>query len=133
MPRGGSAPGERRGGRQRGTPNKLTGDLRAMILGALEDAGGRDYLKLQAFENPAAFMSLLAKALPMQVTGENTGALLVDFRWADSPSEATAPCTSVPSLVRPGGDEPIPATLHTIIDVEPIEDAEVVWAAEHTC
>ena len=130
MPRG-SAPGERRGGRAKGVPNKLTGDLRAMILGALEDAGGRDYLKLQAFQNPTAFMTLLGKVLPMQVAGENAGGLLIDFRWASDPLEAPAPCTAVPSLARPGGDEPIPATPHTIIDVEPIEDVEVLWG--NTC
>lgn len=30
MPRGGSKPGERRGGRQKGTPNKVTADVRAL-------------------------------------------------------------------------------------------------------
>lgn len=36
----GSRPGERRGGRKPGTPNKITADLKAMILGALDEAGG---------------------------------------------------------------------------------------------
>jgi len=40
----GSKPGERRGGRKRGTPNKFTADVKAMILGALDAAGGQDYL-----------------------------------------------------------------------------------------
>ena len=65
----GSAPGERRGGRQAGTPNKLSGDVRAMILGALEGAGGLAYLQRQADENPGAFMTLLGKVLPTQLTG----------------------------------------------------------------
>lgn len=30
MPRGGSKPGERRGGRKPGTPNKVTADVRAL-------------------------------------------------------------------------------------------------------
>ena len=34
----------RLGGCQKGTPNKLTTDLRKMILGALNDAGGQKYL-----------------------------------------------------------------------------------------
>jgi len=33
---GGSKPGERRGGRQNGTPNKITHTLKQTILGALE-------------------------------------------------------------------------------------------------
>lgn len=63
------------GGRQKGTPNKVTGALRDMILTALNDqpGGGIEYLKLQAVENPNAFMSLLGKVLPMQVTGEGGG------------------------------------------------------------
>lgn len=28
------------GGRQKGTPNKINADLKAMILGALDEAGG---------------------------------------------------------------------------------------------
>jgi hypothetical protein len=38
-----------------------------MILGALEDAGGRRYLARQAIENPGPFMALLGKILPTQV------------------------------------------------------------------
>lgn len=36
----GSRPGERRGGRKPGTPNKITADVRAMIVAALNAAGG---------------------------------------------------------------------------------------------
>lgn len=63
MPRG-SRPGERRGGRQKGTPNKVTGDVRAMVLGALDAAGGQKYLQQQATVNPQAFMGLVGKCLP---------------------------------------------------------------------
>jgi len=42
-----------------------------MILEALDRKGGVDYLAKQAEEHPGPFMSLLAKVLPMQVTGEN--------------------------------------------------------------
>jgi hypothetical protein len=66
-PSRGSKPGERRGGRQKGTPNKVTGQLKDMILGALENAGGVKYLETQANENPAAFMTLVGKVLPLQV------------------------------------------------------------------
>jgi hypothetical protein len=68
MPGGGAKPGERRGGRQKGTPNKISGDVRAMILSALSRAGGADYLFEQSRANPVAFMSLLGRVLPMQVT-----------------------------------------------------------------
>jgi hypothetical protein len=61
------------GGRQKGTPNKLTRSLKEAILEAAELAGGSggtvQYLQTQALANPTAFMSLLGKVLPMQVTG----------------------------------------------------------------
>jgi hypothetical protein len=72
-------------GRRKGVPNKLNADLKAMILGALDDAGGREYLAARAIDTPVAFMSLLGKVLPMQLTGENGGALAIDFRWLDAP------------------------------------------------
>lgn len=51
---------------QRG-PNKVTADLRAMILAALDTAGGETYLANQATESPAAFLSLVGRCLPKDV------------------------------------------------------------------
>lgn len=65
----GSTPGERRGGRKRGSPNKITGALREMIRGALAAKGAQAWLEKQADKNPVAFMALLGKILPMQLTG----------------------------------------------------------------
>jgi hypothetical protein len=64
------AQGRKTGGRTKGTPNKLSKALKEMVLGALDDAGGQDYLKRQAHESPAAFLTLLGKVLPMQVAGD---------------------------------------------------------------
>lgn len=72
MPRG-SKPGERRGGRQKGTPNKNTQELRIMILDALGGAGGVDYLKARAVDTPTAFLSLLGRVLPLQHEGSPDG------------------------------------------------------------
>ena len=46
-------------GRPKGAANAMTRTLREMILGALDDAGGQDYLAEQAHKIPAAFMALL--------------------------------------------------------------------------
>lgn len=59
--------GAKTGGRKKGTPNKLTADVKAMILAALDKAGGVEYLVLQARESPAAFMTLVGKVLPTQL------------------------------------------------------------------
>jgi hypothetical protein len=66
----GSKPGERRGGRQKGTPNKINADLKQMILGALEASGGQAYLEKQAAENPVAFLTLIGKILPLTLQGD---------------------------------------------------------------
>ena len=71
------ANGRKTGGRVAGTPNKLSADLRAMILNALSEAGGEHYLARQASENPSAFMTLLGKVLPTQVTGHEGGPVTI--------------------------------------------------------
>ena len=65
-------------GHKKGVPNKINGDLKAMILGALAGAGGQDYLQRQAELNPGAFLTLIGKVLPMQITGEGGGSLVIE-------------------------------------------------------
>src|SRR3954454_18177522 len=74
-------------GRVAGTPNKITRDLREMILGALDQAGGQDYLAKQAIANPGAFMTLVGKVLPHQLTGPNDGPMKVEMS-AEQKAEA---------------------------------------------
>ena len=59
--------GNRGLGRAKGVPNKVTKELKEMILGALDDAGGQQYLARQAEENPVAFLTLVGKVLPLSV------------------------------------------------------------------
>lgn len=58
------------GGRKAGTPNKLGAELKDMILTALDDSGGAEYLQSVAISHPAAFLSLVGKVLPLQVSGD---------------------------------------------------------------
>lgn len=67
-------------GRPKGTPNKLPTQVKEMILHALDKAhpkGGAAYLTEQAEKNPVAFMTLVGKVLPLQLTGADGGAVLI--------------------------------------------------------
>lgn len=70
-------------GRPKGLPNKTTALLKDAILLAAEKAGGKDgiagYLEKQATDEPVAFMSLLGKVLPMQITGEAGGPMVITW------------------------------------------------------
>lgn len=56
--------------------------LKDAILLAAEQAGGPDgllgYLKVQAIENPPAFMTLLGKVLPLQIAGDPDNPIKLD-------------------------------------------------------
>lgn len=80
-------------GRPKGSPNKTTALLKDAILQAGEQAGGEGglvaYLQAQAIENPGPFMALLGKVLPMQIAGEDGGAIIVEIvkrTYADDPA-----------------------------------------------
>ena len=81
------AKGRKTGGRKAGTPNKVSGELKAMILQALDNAGGVDYLQKQAMESPTAFLSLVGKVLPLSVGADGSGLKKLVIEWQDSPSE----------------------------------------------
>jgi hypothetical protein len=62
--------GEKRPNQGKRGEGKLTKELKAMILEALDEAGGVEYLVKQANKNnPAPFMALVGKVLPMTVQG----------------------------------------------------------------
>jgi hypothetical protein len=68
-------------GRRKGVPNKISAALKDMILGALNDAGGQQYLVEQARENPAAFLRLIGQILPWQVAGDPADPLRISLTW----------------------------------------------------
>jgi predicted aldo/keto reductase-like oxidoreductase len=68
---GASTPGKKPktpgSGRKKGTPNKVTADLRAMIMQAFNQLGGVSYLAKVAKVKPEVFCTLLGKTLPKEV------------------------------------------------------------------
>ncbi len=75
--------GTRVGGRKKGTPNKLSGDLKAAILAALDARGGQKYLERVATKQPQVFCALLGKVLPMTVASdpENPLRMVHTIKW----------------------------------------------------
>ena len=72
------------GGSRKGKPSKVTAALKDMIIGALNQVGGQDYLARQAILNPGPFMTLVGKVLPLQLTGNDGGAITLNLTHIDA-------------------------------------------------
>ena len=59
------------GGRPKGGRNKTTALIKDMVIKALEQAGGVDYLVEVSKDNPAAFCTLIGKVIPLNHTSED--------------------------------------------------------------
>ena len=75
----GSLPPNAGKGRPKGATNTMTRTLREMILGALDDAGGQDYLAEQAHKNPATFLALVGRVLPREPAVEPPKHITLNF------------------------------------------------------
>ena len=94
------ASGHKTGGRHKGVPNKVTAEFKDMILTALSDAGGVDYLCSIARDQPAVFCTLLGKVLPMTVAGDPEQPVKqifeVTWQWPGDKAEGLAAATDRP-------------------------------------
>ncbi|HTI79476.1 MAG TPA: hypothetical protein VL614_03400 [Acetobacteraceae bacterium] len=86
-----------------------------MVLAALAGVGGEQYLMRQADENPTAFLTLVGKVLPLQITGDPDRPVSIEFTWA--------PATPAPAVSHETNDTP------PVIDAtpEPSDNTEFVW------
>jgi hypothetical protein len=77
-PTRGSKPGERRGGRQKGSQNKVTKAAKEAIVEAFENMGSVKALTTWAKANPKEFYTLIwTKIIPLQVGGDPDNPLTV--------------------------------------------------------
>jgi len=70
-------------GRRPGSRNRNTRALKDTILTALNEAGGVKYLTEQALANPAAFLTLVGKVLPLTIAGDRDKPLEVKLSRAE--------------------------------------------------
>lgn len=74
--------GKREGaGRKQGVPNKLSSTVKDNIIDVFDRIGGVESMAVWATENQTQFFNLYAKLLPLQVTGEGGGPIVVG--WLD--------------------------------------------------
>lgn len=90
-----------RRGRPPGSLNKISGDLKEMILEAMNRCGGIDYLQRQAEENPKTFLLLLGRVLPLQVTGDADNPIQQVIRWASEREQTLDPSKKSSFLTAP--------------------------------
>jgi len=104
-------------GRTKGTPNKDTAQIRDMIIGALQQVGGTEYLARQALENPASFMTLVGKVLPTQLIGDGEHPIQFVIR-GPSPVESASDWLKAhaPQQITIDADETIIDADETIIE-----------------
>lgn len=71
--------GEKKPNQGKRGPGKLNAEIKSMILQALDEAGGVGYLVERANDprTATAFLGLVGKVLPLQVTGNDGGDLKV--------------------------------------------------------
>jgi hypothetical protein len=76
------------GGRKKGTSNKFTKNVREAILAAFEEAGGVDYLRRVAKEDPKTFCTLLGKTMSTVVAGDEDKPQVLGVTIDRPPDEA---------------------------------------------
>ena len=71
-------------GRTKGSPNKITRTIREMVLAAVDSYQGGGVALMERYrdsvhkEERIAFITLVGKLVPMEVTGAGGGALVVE-------------------------------------------------------
>lgn len=71
-------------GRPKGATNKLSGTAKENIAAVFVRLGGTAAMAKWAEENPNQFYSLYAKLIPVEVTGEGGGAIILQLTNADA-------------------------------------------------
>ena len=89
-----------------GRPSKITSDIKLMVVTALTEEGGVVYLRQQARENPVAFLGLVGKVLPLQVTGEGGGPIVIHWESPGDAAKAVALPLVIEHAVTEAEDEP---------------------------
>ena len=83
---------EKKGGRAKGTPNKLTTTVKESVLNAFNQLQTDPKQNLAAFAKkyPRDFYNIAAKLIPTEMVGEVTNEILIRVEYKDDPTETTS-------------------------------------------
>jgi len=74
-------------GRPKGSPNKITTDVKQAIVKAFDAVGGHEYLVGLATSDPKAFCTLLGKTVPVSVAGDQQNPVRITMTIDRPPDE----------------------------------------------
>ena len=87
--------GQKTGGRQVGTPNKVTAIFKDAVRVVYEDIGGHTAFAAWAKENPTEFYRIAARLIPTEITSQGTNINVIVNRFPSQTEDALLPTTPV--------------------------------------
>ncbi len=87
--------GQKTGGRQVGTPNKVTAIFKDAVRTVYEDIGGNEAFAEWAKENPTEFYRIASRLIPTEMVTEGTSVNVTVNRFPSQTEDTLLPDTSV--------------------------------------
>ncbi len=87
--------GKKTGGRQVGTPNKVTAIFKDAVRTVYEDIGGNEAFAAWAKENPTEFYRIASRLIPTEMASQGTNLNVIINRFPSQTEDALLPTTPV--------------------------------------
>jgi hypothetical protein len=87
--------GQKTGGRQVGTPNKVTAIFKDAVRIVYEDIGGNTAFAAWAKENPTEFYRIASRLIPTEMATQGTSINVIINRFPSQTEDALLPTTPV--------------------------------------
>ena len=87
--------GQKTGGRQVGTPNKVTAIFKDAVRTVYEDIGGNAAFATWAKENPTEFYRIASRLIPTEMVTEGTSINVIINRFPSQTEDVLLPTTQV--------------------------------------
>ena len=92
------AQGHKTGGRQAGTPNKVTTAFKDAVRIVYEDIGGHKAFAAWAKENPGDFYRIASRLIPTEIAARDGNGVTIIIAPRDSAGRIIGDCEQVPQL-----------------------------------